>query len=334
MKYTRHNYKDITKEKLENIIKPANSIVEVIKALDLPVHGSLYKKINNLIKYYNIDTSHFSGKIWNKGKNVFDDSRLTKYTSDEIFSENSPAAPSYVKKLIIQSKLLLYKCDSCKNSGEWLDKSLNLQMDHKNGNRKDHRLENLRFLCPNCHSQTETFCSKNVNYKSKKITDEEILYALKESPTIPEALNFLGIYNGKNYYRVYKLAHTLLNDDEFSIVKNKLNSLSLNPSATKTKKYNSKEEARVSSRKIKDRPSKEKLLKMIWEKSTSKIAKDYGLTHNSVKNWIQNYKIPNPPVGYWAKHKAGHLEECDKIKEKLFEKMVVEKGVEPSKPNF
>ena len=42
----------------------------------------------------------------------------------------------------------------------WNDKKLSLQLDHINGDNSDNRLENLRFLCPNCHTQTETYCSK------------------------------------------------------------------------------------------------------------------------------------------------------------------------------
>ena len=58
-----------------------------------------------------------------------------------------------------------YKCSGkdCCNKGEWLGKPLVLQLDHINGVRDDHRLENLRFLCPNCHSQTDTYGGKNSN---------------------------------------------------------------------------------------------------------------------------------------------------------------------------
>lgn len=54
-----------------------------------------------------------------------------------------------------------YACEFCGNPGEWQGKPLNLEVDHISGNRFDDRKENLRFLCPNCHSQTETFGSRN-----------------------------------------------------------------------------------------------------------------------------------------------------------------------------
>jgi 5-methylcytosine-specific restriction endonuclease McrA len=54
-----------------------------------------------------------------------------------------------------------YKCQCCGIS-EWLDKPISLQLDHINGINNDHRIENLRFLCPNCHSQTDTYAGKNI----------------------------------------------------------------------------------------------------------------------------------------------------------------------------
>lgn len=61
------------------------------------------------------------------------------------------------KRMILRKKLLPYVCALCKREPEWEGKSLTLQLDHINGNSTDNRLENVRFLCPNCHSQTENF---------------------------------------------------------------------------------------------------------------------------------------------------------------------------------
>jgi hypothetical protein len=66
-----------------------------------------------------------------------------------------------VRKRILKDGLLNYKCDSC-DITEWNGKSISLELDHINGKRDDHRLENLRFLCPNCHSQTKTFRGRNL----------------------------------------------------------------------------------------------------------------------------------------------------------------------------
>ena len=66
-----------------------------------------------------------------------------------------------LKIRLINEDKLEYKCEKCGNEGVWKGKELTLQLDHINGDHQDHRLKNLRFLCPNCHSQTDTFSGKN-----------------------------------------------------------------------------------------------------------------------------------------------------------------------------
>lgn len=73
-----------------------------------------------------------------------------------------------LKIRLLLENILEYKCDVCKIS-EWNNVKITLQLDHKNGINNDHRLENLRLLCPNCHSQTETYAGKNKKKKVKTI---------------------------------------------------------------------------------------------------------------------------------------------------------------------
>lgn len=96
-------------------------------------------------------------KSWNKGKNIFSDSRLSKKTPKDIFKKDSDVHRQYAKRLIIQEKLIEYKCRDCDLIDEWNGKKLILELEHINGDKKDYRLKNLTFLCPNCHSQTPTF---------------------------------------------------------------------------------------------------------------------------------------------------------------------------------
>lgn len=82
--------------------------------------------------------------------------------------KNSTYPRKSLKRRILKEKLLDYKC-KCGNTGEWQNQKLVLQLEHKNGVHNDHRLENLEFLCPNCHSQTKTFGSRNRPYKSRVV---------------------------------------------------------------------------------------------------------------------------------------------------------------------
>jgi len=91
-------------------------------------------------------------------------------------------------------------CDICKNESSWQGKELNLQLDHVSGDRKDNSRGNLRLLCPNCHSQTETFCNMN------KVTNRDILEAAKTNRNIYSLCLSLGLQpSGKSYERVKKL---------------------------------------------------------------------------------------------------------------------------------
>lgn len=82
-----------------------------------------------------------------------------KKSNEDIFHQNSVYDRKDLKRKIIKEKILEYKCSICGIS-EWLNKPLSLQLDHINGINNDNRIENLRFLCPNCHTQTPTWGSK------------------------------------------------------------------------------------------------------------------------------------------------------------------------------
>jgi len=87
--------------------------------------------------------------------------RCRKIPQTELFVENCKYQRHIVKRRLISEKIISYSCAGCGNTGSYNGKKLTLQLDHINGVNNDNRLENLRFLCPNCHSQTDTFCGGN-----------------------------------------------------------------------------------------------------------------------------------------------------------------------------
>jgi hypothetical protein len=98
-----------------------------------------------------------------------------------------------------------YTCSACSIS-EWMGKPICLELDHIDGNNRNNELSNLRLLCPNCHSQTETFRGRNINKGETKVSDEDLVEALTSTKNIRQALIKVGLTpKGMNYQRASKL---------------------------------------------------------------------------------------------------------------------------------
>lgn len=121
----------------------------------------------------------------------------------------STTARSAIKSQIITQNLLPYKCEIC-NISEWNGHRLSLHLDHKDGNNTHNNLKNLRFLCPNCHSQTHTYCGKNNKQKyskqNPKVSDEELLDAMNKCKDVKSVLEYVGLSGAGNYKRIYRLS--------------------------------------------------------------------------------------------------------------------------------
>lgn len=140
-----------TKELLTPLVKNSHSWAEVCRKLDIkPATGS-QTHIANKAKKFNIDYSHFTGKVWSKGQKIGYKRQIDYYlilNEDNVSNINSDK----LKKRLIEENIKENKCEIC-GLNSWLDKDLPLHLDHKNRNHYDNRLENLQIICPNCHSQ-------------------------------------------------------------------------------------------------------------------------------------------------------------------------------------
>jgi Zn finger protein HypA/HybF involved in hydrogenase expression len=143
------------KQNLIEAVKQSEHITEVMQKLKL-VHSSYNSQ--TIIKYieeYKLDTSHWKGQIIKKNKTGHE------YSPNDVFVANSTFTKSHLKEKILKYNLKSHECNECGLGPEWNGKSLSLQVDHINGINTDHRLENLRFLCPNCHTQTLNYAGSN-----------------------------------------------------------------------------------------------------------------------------------------------------------------------------
>lgn len=150
----------IEKSKLQEILNTSSSIVEVLKIIGYSGYNGNYKTLLKRIKSDNLSLDLLKKNGKNQ-RSLFCKKQLGKTIPDNlIFCKNSKyISNSGIKKRLIKLNFK-YECAVCFNSGIWNNNRLSLQLDHINGINNDNRLENLRLLCPNCHSQTDTFSGK------------------------------------------------------------------------------------------------------------------------------------------------------------------------------
>jgi len=139
------------------------SFAQTLKALNLIPCGGNYLVLKRAVSHFNLDVSHFTFQLWNKGKKVGARIPLEKYLNNEnCISSNK------LKKRLIKERILSSKCSSC-HLTDWLGKPIPLELDHIDGNHLNNRLENLRILCPNCHALTPTYRGKNKKSKLSSV---------------------------------------------------------------------------------------------------------------------------------------------------------------------
>lgn len=148
-----------TKECLSEVVSQNTTLIGVIRDLGLKyVSGNLYSHLRKRIAEYGIDTSHMvSGRSWAKGR-----PSSNKQSATEVLRRKSSLRreDTYKLRRALLEAGVKHECSRCPVGSEWMGEPLVLQIDHIDGDRSNHERENLRFLCPNCHSQTPTYGNK------------------------------------------------------------------------------------------------------------------------------------------------------------------------------
>jgi hypothetical protein len=146
-----------TEEEFVIAVKTSTSIRQVLNKLGLKEAGGNYSITKTRIKNLGLDTSHFKGQAWNKGKTLGPRKPVEELL---VIDRKHPYQSFKLKNRLLQEGIKIHQCEFC-GITEWQGKPAPLELDHINGINYDNRLENLRLLCPNCHAQTDTYRGRN-----------------------------------------------------------------------------------------------------------------------------------------------------------------------------
>ncbi|MFJ2057739.1 HNH endonuclease signature motif containing protein [Streptomyces sp. NPDC087908] len=151
-----HRRIGVPEDGLRAAVTAAASFADVMRALGLPVSDQNHRRVRRRVAELGLDTSHFKRRTWGTVRVAAP--KAIAHTVFRVRPEGSSRENRARLHRALTEVGVPYRCVECGNEGLWRGGPITLQIDHINGDWLDNRRENLRYLCPNCHSKTATWC--------------------------------------------------------------------------------------------------------------------------------------------------------------------------------
>jgi 5-methylcytosine-specific restriction endonuclease McrA len=255
------------KEELEEVVKRSTNKSDVLRNMGLNIAGGNFNTLNKYLKMWDISTEHFCRPAPSGGH--------IEMELEDMLVEHSTTNRRTVKNRLLKEKLLIYECNNCGIS-EWDGKDISLHLDHINGICDDNRVENLRLLCPNCHSQTPTYGGKNVKDRIAKIKCTECDNTVSRDNK-----------SGKCYDCYLKRGKSV-KLKKYGTVKNtkecKCGNTIQVTSSMCIPCYKVENASNI-------KPPKDQLIEDLATMTWTNVGKKYGVSDNSVRKWAVGYGI-------------------------------------------
>jgi 5-methylcytosine-specific restriction endonuclease McrA len=154
---------------LRTAVASSRNAAECLEMLGVLPRGSNYDTLRRNLARHAVDTSHWTGK--HRPRRDPQRASRARPLADILRRDSGYTSRQSLKIRLFAAGLLRRECAEC-GIGEWRGKPLSLHLDHVDGDGGNWELENLRLLCPNCHSQTETYCGRSIGRKRYGVVRE------------------------------------------------------------------------------------------------------------------------------------------------------------------
>ena len=176
---------DFTPSELQTLLDTSDSYSDLLRKIGINPKGGNPSTLHKIIDEYGLDETqlNINRKKLHSRNSAYPHIKTKKPIEDILNNKCSFFSSHKLLIRLVDEGYKEYKCENC-GITEWLGKPIALQLDHIDGNHKNNSLSNLKILCPNCHSQTDTYAGKNVDHSDSK-RQERVQHVKKKVLKLP-----------------------------------------------------------------------------------------------------------------------------------------------------